>query len=53
MYGYDDMEEFCTTLENDIKEELSGKCPTKKIKPLELSKKALGDNFIGRLRYIT
>ena len=33
LYGYDDMENFSNALEMDIKEELSGKCPTKKIKP--------------------
>ena len=27
-------------LESDIKEELAGKCPTKTIKPLEISKKS-------------
>ena len=45
VYGYDDMETFCMSLETDIKEELAGKCPTKTIKPLEISKKALGETF--------
>ena len=44
-YGYEDMETFSLSLESDIKEELAGKCPTKTIKPLEISKKALGENF--------